>query len=155
AFQRLGNAKDAKTAEQLWKQMEEMVGEKGLTFNKQTYSLAQLRAEFERASFTSARVVAGYPVFRGDPSRTAQSNGSEPFLEPMWNVSMTRPSWAPNEDSRSQGWFTQAKEIEDKLNAAVVALERGAQKRPVLPGFYPIAARNRIIFRTYDGVYAY
>jgi outer membrane protein assembly factor BamB len=29
------------------------------------------------------------------------------------------------------------------------------QKRAALPGFFPVAAANRVIFRTYDGVYAF
>src|SRR5262249_13399353 len=28
-------------------------------------------------------------------------------------------------------------------------------KRPMLPGFFPIAGNNRLIFRTYDGVYSF
>jgi outer membrane protein assembly factor BamB/tetratricopeptide (TPR) repeat protein len=155
AFKRLGNVKDAQTAERLWKQVEETVGEKGLTFNKQTFTLQQLRAEFDRSALSSTTVLAGYPVFRGDPSRTAQGIGGEPFLEKVWDVDMTEPRVPEKDVSRSPQWTAQAKLVADKLSSVISGIEKSGQKRAMLPGYFPIAARNRIIFRTYDGVYAY
>ena len=153
AFQRLGNSKDADTAKRLWKQVEEMAGEKGLTYGKVTYTLAQLKEEFDRVAQLTARTVAHHALFRGDPSRTAQGIGGEPFLDPRVQVSMTLPQKDYETDPQKSGWISQMKLVADKVNTSVKAVEQG--KRPLMPGFFPIATQNRVIFRTFDGVYSF
>src|SRR5262249_14299966 len=69
AYQRFG---DADMANRLWKQVAELASEKGIAFGKQTYTLEQLRAEFERNAIVGPKTVASIPVLRGDASRTAQ-----------------------------------------------------------------------------------
>ena len=152
AYQRLGNNKDADTAKRLFKLVEESVGDKGMSFGNQTYTLDQLRGEFERNAKLGALTVNSQSVFRGDPSRTAQGIGGEPFLTPRMSVSMSVPQKDKETDPT---WMGPAKSVADRLNASTSALDKMQKGRPQLPGFFPLAAQNRVIFRTYDGTYAF
>ncbi|HLW65198.1 MAG TPA: PQQ-binding-like beta-propeller repeat protein, partial [Gemmataceae bacterium] len=150
AFKRFG---DSNMAEDIWKQLAELVKDKGLTIGKQTFTLEQLRAELDRHAELSGLTVINYNIYRGDPSRTAQGVGGTPFLEPLWKYDMINrqaPFGVQNSD-----WEGGADWVEKKIKAAQDVIGRSPQKnRAMLPGFFPIAAANRLIFRTYNGVCA-
>ncbi len=142
-------------ANKLWKQMADLVGESGLTFGKQTFKLEQLKAEFDRNAQVGAQATNSYMVVRGDPSHTAQGIGGPPFMESRWKVSMFVPNSDPDLQP-DQAWLKTADWVQEKVKSATDFIERhNGQKRAMLPGFFPVAAANRVIFRTYDGVYAF
>lgn len=145
---------DLKSAERFWKQFVELNSEKGLTFGKTTYSLDQLRKEYDRDVQVGSLVLANFHTFRGDATRTAQGIGGEPFLDPRWKFDMIQKGNKEREDNDPE-WPRAAKWVEEKISGALDAIARNnTQKRATLPGFFPIAARNKLIFRTFDGVYA-
>ena len=151
AYQRFG---DRAMANKLWKQMEDLVGEKGLTFGKQSFTLEQLKAEFDRNARVGTKTISSWMMVGGDPSRTAQGIGGVPFMESRWNISM----FVPNKDKETEdpSWAKTSEWVQEKVKSATELIERStSQKRAILPGFFPIAAANRVIFRTYDGVYAF
>ena len=75
------------------------------------------------------RSQSEWGIPRGNPSRTAQGNGSPPHLEPSWMVS-TLP-----EKTDHKSW------VEDYLKQAITYLELRGQT--VLPAFHPIAITAR------------
>lgn len=155
AHQRFG---DSVMAEKYWKRLVESVGEKGVRFSSRgpVYSLAQLRAELDRNAHVGARALAGWPMIRGDASRTAVGIGGIPFFEANWRVSMFVPDPERVKDSDSSLWLKTAEWVREKVKSATEIIERqDGGRRPILPGFFPIAGNNRVIFRTYDGVYAF
>ncbi|HEV3142516.1 MAG TPA: hypothetical protein VGZ47_01375, partial [Gemmataceae bacterium] len=149
AFKRFG---DSDMAERIWKQLAELVKDKGLVIGKQTHSLEQLRAELDRHADLSGLTVPNYNIYRGDPSRTAQGVGGTPFLEPRWQFSMVNSE--PPFGIQSGDWENGVSWVNGKLKASQDVISRAPQKKAMLPGFFPVAAANRLIFRTYDGVCA-
>jgi outer membrane protein assembly factor BamB/tetratricopeptide (TPR) repeat protein len=151
AFKRFG---DSEMAERIWKQLAELVKDKGLTIGKQSFTLDQLRAELDRHAELSGLTVINYNIYRGDPSRTAQGVGGTPFLEPLWKYDMINRQ-PPFQIQNSPDWEAGADWVEKKIKAAQDVIARSPQKnRAMLPGFFPVAASNRLIFRTFDGVSA-
>jgi outer membrane protein assembly factor BamB/tetratricopeptide (TPR) repeat protein len=156
AAQRFG---DAELAAKLWKQLADQVGDKGLTFGKQTYTLEQLRAEFERNAQIGSRNISSVQVVRGDATRTAQGVGSTPYFVPRLAVSMFVPD--PSKEKPPDGlpkdtaFLSTAEWVQEKIRSATEMVEKSSSsKRPLMSGFFPIAGNNIVIFRTYDGVYA-
>jgi tetratricopeptide (TPR) repeat protein len=84
--------------------------------------------------------LVDWPMFRGSPARSEQPTGSAPFLEASWSVS-TLPT-----KSDVKHW------TEDNLNHAIRSLQ-DQRGQPILPSFFPITVRDKVIYRTYDGVY--
>jgi tetratricopeptide (TPR) repeat protein len=82
------------------------------------------------------RLRFDWPVFAGSPSRTAQQQGGSPFLEPAYEP-------IPLFESATLKGL-----IED-------AIKRQANLgRPALSGFHPIAAGDRLVFRSYSSIQA-
>ena len=82
--------------------------------------------------------------------------GGTPFLDPRFTVSMFVPDKSKEKDPESVGWIKTSDWVQDKIRAATDMMEKNStSKRPILPGFFPVAANNRLVFRTYDGVYAF
>jgi outer membrane protein assembly factor BamB/tetratricopeptide (TPR) repeat protein len=155
AYQRFG---DRAMAEKLWKQVIDLTGDKGLTYGTQTFTVEQLRKEFERNAQVGAMTIASWMMMRGDPSRTAQSVGGVPFLEARWQQSMFVPNKdrEKDDDPSAKSWLKEADWVQEKVKNSIDLIERGtSQKRALMPGFFPVAAANRVVFRTYDGVYAF
>jgi len=132
---------DKDGGDEVWRQlMRKIERDGGLTVDKQQVSIANLRTELDRATLDEKRVVLDWPTYRGGPSRTEQASGGSPFMEYTWTVS-TMPTKA---DARN--W------IDEHLNHAQRYLhDRGL---PVLPAFFPIAVNGKVVYRTYDGIYA-
>src|SRR5262249_51724079 len=79
-------------------------------------------------------------LFRYNPSRTGQAQGSVPYLKRRWEYSMLPP-----EHMRAQG------DTKARVAEAISSAERYGN---ALPGFFPIAANGRLLFRTYWGLLA-
>jgi outer membrane protein assembly factor BamB len=146
AFRRAG---DTENAEKLWKKLADKAGRGELVVGRQKVTLDQLRREFERADKLLAQLGQNdWPVFRGNPARNAQGVGSTSYLEPRWQASML-----PLDDSNPLVTHDQVEataRLRELLPLAFASLEG----KPILPTFFPIAANGKLIYRTYDGVYA-
>jgi len=140
AYRRAG---DTDNADKLWKKMADRAARAELVLGKTKVTVNQLRAEYDRAA--GLLLQAGqhdWPMFRGNASRSARGIGGTAYLEPRWQASML-PLDEPGQVDASN-WIRQA------LAVAFQALDN----KPVLPTFFPIAANGKLIYRTYDGVYA-
>jgi outer membrane protein assembly factor BamB/tetratricopeptide (TPR) repeat protein len=151
AFKRFG---DAKNAERFWKEFVALNGDKPIAFGKTSYSVAQLKLEYDRSVQVGSLVLANFHTFRGDATRTAEGIGGEPFLDPRWQFDMIQKGDKDKEENYTE-WPRAAKWVEEKISSSMDLIGRNSNlKRAMLPGFFPIAARNKLIVRTYDGVYA-
>jgi outer membrane protein assembly factor BamB len=150
AFQRAGEIFKGKEgevwkqkADQTWKQLA-LAARNGLRINDQTVSVDQLRAELDRFRGQDVVVSASdWVVFKGNTSRSAQGNGSAPFLEARWFY----PTWV---QEATHQWLDQALKYQEEHNT------------PVLPGFFPIAVTVHndkgslplLVYRSHWGIHA-
>ena len=140
AFKQAG---DTVAADRIWKRIAEKAGRGELNFGKQKVTLDQLRAELNRpTSLITSLAPRDTYVFRGDAARSALGSGGTAFLEPRWTASMT-PRDESKEDLDATAWI--------KLNLEIAL--KTLENKPILPCFFPIAAGNNLLYRTYDGVY--
>lgn len=140
AYRRAG---DADNAEKLWKKMADRAARTELVLGKTKVTVEQLRAEYDRVS--ALLLQAGqhdWPMFRGNAARTAQGIGGTAYLEPRWQATML-PLDEPGQ-ADATNWIRQE----------IATSFRLLENKPILPTFFPIAANGKLIYRTYDGVYA-
>jgi outer membrane protein assembly factor BamB len=149
AFRRAGDlmGKDGESWEQkadkTWKQLAQ-AARGGLRINDQKVTIEQLQGELDR--FRTEDVVVGtfdWGLFKGNASRSAQGNGSAPFLEYRWFY----PTW---KEEPTRQWLGQAVKYQEEHN------------NPVLSGFFPIAVTVRgsngslplLVYRSHWGIHA-
>ena len=143
AFRRIG---DDKQSARVWKQLEDKLNGKGLDFAGRVFTLDQLKVELDRKSELTFASLEGWPLFKGNTARNATGLGGSPFLEPRFSTSLIPQPGENHYNKDSSTW------VRENLEQAIQI----QSQRPVaaIPAFFPIAAKNRIIFRTYSGVYA-
>ncbi len=147
AFRRLG---DTQRAEKFWTQLQSKLGDEPLVLANRPFTPAQLRTELERDREQLRRVESGWAMYRGGATRNGFGEGSVPFLKPRYTSSMF-PIMPYEEENSYQDPRPGMDWIQQYLDA-IDELEDAAQ--PALPGFFPIAAGDKIIFRDYRGVQA-
>ncbi len=114
------------------------LGERKLT-------VEQLRQEIARAA--PPRLSLGWPIYRGNAERSAQSVGGPPFFEAIWRQSMLH-------DERDNATLGQI------LRQAEKAMQ--AQHQPIIPAFSPITVTISrgdkkvplILYKNYWGIVA-
>src|SRR5439155_6552347 len=77
----------------------------------------------------------------GNLARNAQANGSAPFLDPKWEISTVNEE---SSDEKARNW---PKETERVIAEAIEGQNK--VNNAVLPGFAPIAAGGKLIYRSY------
>jgi outer membrane protein assembly factor BamB/tetratricopeptide (TPR) repeat protein len=140
-------AGDTAVAEKVWKKMADKAGRGELVFGGRKVTLDQVRTEFERAAAVAQLAPNDWALFRGNPARNAQGVGGTAYLEPRWEYSMVPPDDALADQPDKAAAF---RTIRDLLQQAFLALEG----KPILPAFFPVAAGDTLLVRTYDGVHA-
>ncbi len=140
AFRRNG---EAARADEVWKRLTR-AARNGVRLGDQVVRLDQLSKELDRYSAPQGQTgLYDWPLFKGNPSRSAQGIGSAPFLEAKWVYPLA-------EESQTKQWVEQAiKNQQERL-------------QPVLPAFFPIAVTVRtdketkplLIYRSYGGIHA-
>jgi outer membrane protein assembly factor BamB len=131
---------DRQRAEELWKQIEpEARKAGGLKLGNDLVPLNKLQEQLKGSP--APATVADWPMFRGGPTRTEQAPGGAPFLEPIWTVSTLPTGTTP------RSW------IDDHLTLATRYWQE-QRKQPILPAFFPVAVKDMVVYRTYDGIYA-
>ncbi len=139
SFYRAG---DKEGAEDVWKHLLKKADrDGGITVGKQQFGLGVLKAELDRASEVETRNLHDWLCYRGGVGRTEQAFGGPPFLESTWTRTTVCDTKA---DVKS--W------TDDNIKQAVQWLDQ--RGLPHLPAFFPIAVNGKIIYRSYDGVYA-
>jgi outer membrane protein assembly factor BamB len=130
AFRRAG---DSARAEAALKQLAAQLGRSGLRLGDQPVGMAQLQKELDRSVRAEVLQAADWPLFRGDPSRSAPARGSGPYLQEHWE----RP--LEPEGLQAKGFYHDA-----------------LRNRPedLLPAFYPIATGGKLVYRTFSGISA-
>jgi RNA polymerase sigma factor (sigma-70 family) len=83
-------------------------------------------------------------IFRGDPRRPSLAHGSTPVLHRPWKQSMLMTE---NEESESKVDRETKQMVEDALNSQ-------QQEQARIPGFFPIALGDKVIYRSYWGIHA-
>jgi outer membrane protein assembly factor BamB len=141
AFRRSG---DKEHAERTWGLLKEKAEAGKLRIRDQTRTLAEWDAELDKAPPAPAARGGDWPVYRGDPTRTAHGQGDKPFMEKRWSEPTVRDEPVPHGLGGEPA--TRAQVVEPAVKQAE---SRG---QPVLPSFFPIAVDGKLIFRTYWGV---
>jgi outer membrane protein assembly factor BamB len=118
---------------QTWQSFVRRVPEKGLRVGERQLGLEQLRRDFESWS-PAAWSSKDWPLYRGDPSRSAASRGEPPLLETRWRMSTVK-------SEVGERWLKRA------LDSALTAT--GGMAAPV-----PLAIGNKLIYRAHDGLHA-
>lgn len=140
AFRRTG---DNAAFERVWKRLQTEAGG-GVRLGAQTIALDDLRKEVEGPPAGDA--VAGafdWPMFRGNPGRSAEGQGGAPFLEATWS----RPTMR---QPQTEQWVRQAVRQQEE------------RQQPVLSGYFPIAVTAQtkkgpvplLVYRSFYGVHA-
>jgi tetratricopeptide (TPR) repeat protein len=147
AFRRSGDAKHADLAKTTWEKAEKPIARDGLVIGRRTFTADQLRAELERPVQTVrvSTAVSEWPMRYGNAARNATSDGGPPFLDPAFKpVPML---YTPDDEANS--W------IKVQLER-LFARDSTQQKASLpLPGFFPLTAQDMVVFRSYNGVYAF
>jgi outer membrane protein assembly factor BamB len=122
----------------------------GVRFNDQSVGLDELQKELENVPSTGQLFGRhDWAMVRGSPSRNAIGYGDKPFLDEDSN------KWVQHliHQDQTKAWVDQA-----------VKAQETQQQAPVIPGFFPIAARRldpkthkrepTVFYRSYFGVHA-
>ena len=118
------------------------VGPAGLPIGGQALTLDDLRKEIARWPATAA-ASSDWPLFRGDPGRTGRADGDLPLLE------------TPNRANRPV-----YEEVVREEVARLLAPQAAPGQPPppavgqALPGFFPLAVGDKIVYRGPDGLHA-
>lgn len=144
AYRRAGMATQA---EVLFARFADAARRGEVAFGKAKPTLDALRGEYSRdIGGDPVFGLTDWPMFRGNPARSAQGVGGSAYLEPRWSASLTRPEEPLDpRDKPAVTW------LEQHLELAI----QGLRDKPILPAFFPIAAGGRLLVRAYDGVAAY
>jgi hypothetical protein len=138
---------------ELWKKLADQLGPVGsLALGPVTVSLEQARRELDRPVATvQAQAVGAWPLVGGTPSRTGKGDGGIAFLEEERFPRRALLDVLPGEnDPKSSA--DAAEWIRTTLEGVLRTQEE--KHAAVIPAFLPVAAPGKLIFRTYDGVYA-
>jgi outer membrane protein assembly factor BamB len=137
SFRMAGNQAHVGLARQAWDKLAAKVSSDGLRIGEDVATIDQLKEELDRATPPEVANLFDWPMFRGNASRSAQGQGSAPFLDSKWHISTT------------ENLYLEAKRW---LEAALK--QRNARQEAPLPAFCPIAAGGKLLFRSYSGIHA-
>jgi len=107
------------------------VGPAGLPIGGRALTLDDLRREIARWPATAA-ASSDWPLFRGDPGRTGRADGDLPLLEAR--------NWADLH-------------VDDEV-VRLLTPQAAPAVGPALPGFFPLAVGDKIVYRGPDGLHA-
>ncbi len=132
AFERAG---DEKNRDRVWAVLARKLGNEPMKLGQQKLELARLRTLMARDLDAATHGRFDWPMFLGAPDRTAQRQGDAPFLVHRYHINTARQ-----------------KQTEFLIQQAIRA--RTSKGNYVLAGFHPIAAGDKLVFRSHWGVHA-
>lgn len=150
ALRRAGDGKQTDEVAAVWAKLEKKFPRDGLQIGRKAYSVEQLKAELDRPvqslfGSVGAEFVAGRG---GDNSRTATADAGVPFLQPEQTLPVLYPLGQERQEE-ANAW------VKGVIDAAYANVQWKQRKTPLLPALFPVTAPNLIVFRGYDGVYAF
>lgn len=137
---RRSNSEDEQRADLVWRQLSTAAPE-GLRFADRLIPLDTLHKQRDRLSSGVTRNPNDWLVFGGRPDRSAQGNGGTPFLEYLWKQ--------PTMRSKDTARFVMG---DGSYQGAVK--QRELKGEAILPSFFPVAAKGKLIYRSYWGIHA-
>jgi outer membrane protein assembly factor BamB len=144
-FRKAGAAKHAELA---WKRLQEKIAKDGLRIDGQKLTARQVKQELERVTPLPTPGPSDWPLFLGGATRNARARGGRPELgKALWQ----RPTFMDRFEENGQA--DRGEELKPFLDRAL-KLRADEAAAPVLPGFFPLALGDKVIYRTYVGVTA-
>jgi outer membrane protein assembly factor BamB/tetratricopeptide (TPR) repeat protein len=149
ASKRMG---DEASSDQYWKEFVAALGPKQeLVLSGRTIKLSDFQAEYDRAYVQTGMLGQSewFVGLGGTYSRNGRGIGGRPFMEPRLNFSMMPipQGTLANPQEAKNAWQWLSEELAQILD------NPDDRKEVMLSRFFPIAAKGKIIFRTYDSVY--
>jgi len=147
AFQRSGDVRQEESVAKLLERLQQKYPREGLTFGKKAYTFDELKAELGRPAELFGRVGDGLATMRlGNAAHTGIGNGGTPFLDPSFAIPMIYRT--SDSDKDGADW------VREKREDVLRSQADKSKGQVVIPGFFPVTAQGKILYRTYDGVYA-
>jgi outer membrane protein assembly factor BamB len=138
----------AQRAELAWKRLQEKIGKDGLRIEGQKLTARQIKQELERVTPLPTTAPSDWPLFLGSATRNARGKGGRPDLgKVLWQ----RPTLMDRFEETGEA--DKGQELKPFLDRAL-KLRADEAAAPVLPGFFPLAVGDKVIYRTYLGVTA-
>jgi outer membrane protein assembly factor BamB/tetratricopeptide (TPR) repeat protein len=149
AVRRSGDGKMTDTVATIWSQLEKKFPRDGLQIGRKAYSLETLKAELDKPVEMLFGSVGDQFVSMkgGNPTRTAQAEAGTPFLGTIFSL----PVLYRVDDDQKAGFNFVSKSIEETYRQS----KTNKTIPPMIPAVFPVTAPNMILFRGYDGVYAF
>ena len=149
ALRRAGETRRPELLTNLWDKIEKKFPRDGVVFGSKTYSLENLKAEYDRnIEFLYGKVSTVHIAMKGgDATRAGVADAGAPFLDPLFSM----PALYRIEDANQK---TGADFVRQNIENAYKQASRD-KKKMLLPSFFPVTAPNMIIFRGYDGTYSF
>jgi tetratricopeptide (TPR) repeat protein/outer membrane protein assembly factor BamB len=147
ALRRANEGKQTDEIATVWDKLEKKYPRDGLTFGRKGFTLDQLKVELERpVELLFGSVGSQYVAMKGgDATRTGLADAGIPFLGPILQEPVLYNSVTADQ-----------KIAVEKVNNWITAAYKDKRiKTPLIPAFFPVTAPNMIVFRGYDGVYAF
>jgi hypothetical protein len=145
AFRKVG---DMPSAELAWKRLKDRIAKEGLTVEGRKLTARQARMELDRVTSLTSSAPSDWLMFQGNATRTGRAAGGRPDLaKSLWERTTLM------DRSEDGGEIDKGQEARPFLEQA---LKRRAadEAAPVLPGFFPVAVGDTLVYRTYAGVTA-
>ncbi len=147
AYKRSNNAK---SADEVWKKLETKLAGKNLKVGDTSIPLARLQNMLDEIPQLVLAKSFDWPLIRGNWTNSAQAVGSQPLLDMvLWQ----RPLYLDKSDPPLNELEHCGAETRDRITNAINTLSAQPQT-PVLPGFFPIAANNLVVYRSHMDIRA-
>ncbi|MBY0513123.1 MAG: PQQ-like beta-propeller repeat protein, partial [Gemmataceae bacterium] len=154
ALKRSGDARHAVPLRQVQQRLNQaMTRDNGLVLGRRTLAPEQVQQALDQPviAVKPAAGLGDWSMRYGNAAHCAVADGGAPFLHAAFTLPMLDPE-------RAAGGRDNPSEKPSDADAPIQAeLERvyNARRGVALPGFFPVATPDAVVFRTYDGVYAY
>lgn len=150
ALRRASDNKQTEEVAAVWAKLEKKFPREGLQIGRKAYSVEQLKGELDRPvqslfGSVGSEYVSGKG---GDNSRTAAADAGVPFLQPEQTLPVLYPLGQEKQDEANAA-------LKNMIDAAYAHPQWKSKKTPFIPAMFPVTAPNLIVFRGYDGVYAF
>jgi len=138
---------DRAGSDRVWKQLATKIDKTGLVLGERKFSVEQARQELERVAAASEGRGLAWLLFQGNAARSGQGAAAgTPVLDKViWQrrtlLDVFEGSGEVDKGKEAEPWIDRARRQRD-----------GQQDAPVLPGFFPLAVGDKVIYRTHAGI---
>src|SRR5205823_2677449 len=135
---------DLKKADAAWRKLEPRLRDQGgLRVGADLVAIAKLQEVLEETARPESASPFDWPYIRGNVTNSAQAQGTPPLLDvELFRRETVKEKAEDGDDEKGM-----------EAKAAIArAIEKQGSLNPVLPGFFPIASNNLLIYRSYHDV---